>query len=47
MDVLQPKLTYVEGRCYRINNPEVEFCGKKQSGVDWDENPASYGQSLN
>lgn len=43
MDVLRPPLIFVDGRCYRINEPESECFEKKQRGTEWDDYPSNYG----
>lgn len=43
MDVLKPPLIYIDGRCYRINNPDYDSFDTKHSSTDWDEHPNTYG----
>uniref|UniRef100_A0A1B6FIS2 K Homology domain-containing protein n=1 Tax=Cuerna arida TaxID=1464854 RepID=A0A1B6FIS2_9HEMI len=42
MDVLRPPLIVVDGRSYRINNPDSEYYETRQSGVEWDDYPSNY-----
>lgn len=44
MDVLKPPLIYVNGRCYRVNNPDFDSFDTKHSSADWEEQPSSYGK---
>uniref|UniRef100_A0A1B6LXG8 K Homology domain-containing protein n=1 Tax=Graphocephala atropunctata TaxID=36148 RepID=A0A1B6LXG8_9HEMI len=42
MDVLRPPLITVDGRCYRINNPDPEYYETRQCGVEWDDQASNY-----
>lgn len=44
MDVLKPPLININGRCYRVNNPDFDSFDTKYSSADWEEHPSSYGK---